>query len=330
MYNNVSVLDVHGRLIAEGDLLELARDPAELHHAIAAIVNETFHQPMAQLNVVSELRRRYAGEELGRIIRQRIHESFEFVQLKDNCDHEHKVCLVRLLGVDESIAGDLLDVANRYDYRQRGVPFQAVNNPDPDRIVFLQFRAAFPISELKHFERMQQSDLRVLGGNAFEKLHASPPARALPEPGRPLLEKDAQVLTLRAWITNRLVVQAGDAGLFLTSVDGSEQPIMLGRKLQMFRTPDGYRRAVDIVSFYEGFYYREGPDVIRTHLARLADFRAGRGPANDPLLRKLAALVDEETAAALERELGWWLKNSSPAVMRWNNTPRKSGDEGWQ
>ncbi len=318
-----AVADVHTRLLRLGDPLAVAAVPEQLHNEVMGAVERTFRGSVEALHVVPELLRRFPDRvTLGAALRRRVHESFEYLQLKDSCDQENGLFLVRLLGIDEARVGDLMEVLGRYDY-PRGVPFQTVNTGDPERITFVQYRAVFPLSDLAHFSRAREAYARASAASPFEKYHVVAGERSLPLPGARLSILEARILVFKAWVCGRLELNGHDGSLCLVSADNTEQPLPLGANLEALLGVEGYRRAVDVTSHYTCFYFGHGPEPIRESLGRLAKVRAG-GSGGSAIEQRVSAFVDAEAEATLRHELDWWLQNSVPAVMRWAVGPGAS------
>jgi hypothetical protein len=320
-----AVADVHARLLEFGDPVAVAAVPQQLHSHLAGAVERTFRDSVDALHVVTELRRRFPDRDtLGAALRRRVHESFEFVQLRDSSDQENGLFLVRLVGVDERRIGDLMEVLGHYDY-PRGVPFQTVNTGDPERIVLLQFRAVFPVSDLAHFARTREAYDRASAANPFEKFHVAVGERSLPLPGSLLSTLDARVVAFKAWVCGRLECNGSNGALLFRSADNTEQPFAVGLNLETLLGVEGYRRAVDVISHYTCLYFSYGPELIREKLRQLAEIRAGNTTGPNAVEQRLSALVNAEVEAALREEVDWWLKNSVPAAMLWGAGPGGNG-----
>lgn len=312
-----AVGDVHARLLGVDEPIAVASDPSRLHAEIERAAERTFRDRVQALHVVTEMRERFPErEQLGAVLRRRVHESFEYLQLRDSCDQENGLFLVRLLGIDTSRAGDLIEVLGRYDYT-RGLPFQAVNTDDPERIVLLQFRAVFPLSEWAHFARSRDIYDRVSELIPFEKYHVVPGERALPTPGESLSDTNARVVAFKAWICERLRFDPRAETWHLTSADNTEMPLPLGKGFELLTGVEGYRRAVDVCSHYTCRYLARGPEPILVGLWRLVDIRDDKTKTADATEERLASLIDSTVQASLERELDWWRRNSVPAAMEW-------------
>jgi hypothetical protein len=317
--------DVHARLYTVDDPLRVAADPAALHAQIAAAVETTFRERIDELHVVDEFRRRFPDPELrGAALRERVRESYEAVQLRDCCDQEHGVYLVRLLGVDANRMGDIHELLGRYDH-QRVTGFQIVHIDDPDRIIFLQYRAVFPLSDWAHFRTSRETYERLSAQLPFEKFHVVPQERSLPVPGELLTAVAARVVAIKAWTLGRLDYDR-EAGTWLL-LTADEAPLPLGKELEVLLGAEGYRRGVDISSEYGGHYLKHGPDRILEQLSRIRARRADRKSGARDLEYYIAGLVDDEVVARIERELAWWRRNSVAAAMEWGARAPAKGSQ---
>lgn len=315
--------DVHARLLQVNEILGVASAPALFHEQVMRAVETSFRVQISDLHVVDELRRRFPGaEELGAALRERVRESHEWIQLRDNCDLENGVFLVRLLGIDANRAGDIPKLLAQYDY-QRGGAFQVVSMDDPERIYFVQFRGVFPYSDWAHFPHSRAVYERVSEEIPFEKLHVGPGERSLPVPGDVLVDVAVQVVLVKAWLLGRLQYDEHDAMFLLISSDEMPQP--LGEQLEALSGVEGYRRTVDVSSHYWCRYLARGPDPIVERLAYFRSLSSDHGAAGASLERHLVALVSEEACNWIEGELKWWRKNSVPSAMEWGGASGSNG-----
>jgi hypothetical protein len=307
--------DVHARLLelAEGTRVT---DRGRFHEQIVSAVEATFGDRVRQLHVVDELRRRFPDpEQLGAVLQERVRESHEWIQLKDNSDRENGVFVIRLLGIDRKHAGDLPELLGRYDY-QRGTGFQVVDIDDRDRIVFVQFRAVFPYSDWAHSAHADEAYERLSEHLPFEKFHVVPGERSLPLAGELLTDEAVRVLACKAWMLGRLRYDERDSTWFLLSSD--ETPLALGDTFDVLLGSEGYRRAVDIASHYACAYLARGPEWIIERLGHLRAVRTGKRSGATVAEHHVAVLVaDDEVCDLVLRELDWWRKNSVPAAMQW-------------
>jgi hypothetical protein len=320
--------DIHARLVQAPQGLRIGSDTVQLLSTLRAVVETTFRDAVSRLHVVDELRRRLpTREQLGAALRERSRESRERLQLKDSTDSENGLHMVRLVGMDANRAGNLADIIQEYDYTL-GMPFQTVNIDDPERIVFFQFRAVFPISDWARFDVAREIYRRSWSVIPFEKYRVIPGERGDPSPGELLDESAARVLLVKSWLVDRLDYDPDGDMWQLRSADNGASPLPIQSDLRELLSIEGYRRGVDINSHYCCHYLAYGPQAIRDRLEHLAQARAERVRTSSQVERRLVPLFSEEVQGQIEQELAWWTKNSVPGAMAWANLAQSNGKGG--
>jgi len=319
--------DAHARLLAAGDLLAVATgEPARFHDAIRNSVAPSFESRVEELHVADELRRRFPDpEQLGGVLRERVRESFEAVQLRPHTEQEHGLHLVRLLGIDTARMGTIPDVLAQFDY-QRGTRFETVHINDPERIYLLQYRAVFSLRDVANFTAARAAYDRASERLRFERFHVFPGERSLPAPGDRLTGLQARTVALKAWVIGILVYGKHDGALYVRPVD--EPPLPLGANLELFRNREGYRRAVDVLTQFACYHQEHGPDSLHARLRVLRAVHDGRVHDLGSAEAKLSALLDDEVFAQVEAELEWWRRNTVPAATAWEQTNGSSNGTG--
>lgn len=308
--------DIYTRLQRVQDIVKILGDQTRLNDDLNPVIDTTFRQKVERLHVVDYLLRRYPQpEELGAVLRERDRESFEYLQLKDSSKIENGLYIMRLLGIDLRRIGNTKELLAQYGYTR--TPYEAIDIDDPERIIFLQVRAAFPYSDWTHFEAAN----RVYKLNSkkipFEKYHSNVGERNLPVPGKLLTPIEARTIILKGWLQERVEYIASQGWILFPATDDTGA-LELGRNLEVLLGQEGYGYAVDVVSHYNNFYLTHGPTIIQQRLTQLFQIRNGTiTPATDTD-RQLAALADDKNFEAIEYELDWWQKNSVPGAMEWH------------
>jgi hypothetical protein len=315
---NKSISDTYARLRVVERPLEVLSDPNRLEEELANAAETILRSKIEALHVVDELLHRYGQDSatLGALLRERDLEAFERLRLKDSSEQENGLTLVRLLGIDAARTVEIAPVLDRFAY-PRGVAYEPVDIGDRDRIIFLQVRAVFPLSEWAGFAAAGQDYRNTHQASSFEKHHIYPGDRSLPSPGQELSPPEVSALVFRAWVLDRLKFDSGRNCWTLESADGTEAPLPLGANLELFSTQEGYRRAVDIVSQYNCLYLEHGPSVIEERIALLAEVKGQQAGNNNETEKRVADLFSDEVRALVERELDWWRRNTVPSAMEW-------------
>ena len=210
----------------------------------------------------------------------------------------------------------------------RDTEYIPVETGDPDRLSFVQFRAAFPLTDWRLMPVVRADYLLAYRENPFEKHHVYPGDRFLPDPGIRLSAEDRAVMSVRAAVLGRLRWEDDRGEFMLASADSAELPVPLGARIEVFEGQMGYRLAVDLSSHFTCHYMEFGPEMIRGNLAALRSGDAGCAP----LTRKLRAGDLARACRRLDEELDWWARNSVPASMEWARRQRlqpvSSDEEG--
>lgn len=172
--------DVHARLLAVGELLAVATsEPVRFHDEIRNSIAPSFESRVDELHVADELRRRFPEtEQLGGVLRERVRESFEALQLRAHTEQEHGLHLIRLLGIDTGRMGTIPEVLTQFDY-QRGTHFETVHVNDPERIYLLQYRAVFSVRDVANFAAARAAYDRASERLRFERFHVFAGERSL-------------------------------------------------------------------------------------------------------------------------------------------------------
>jgi len=313
---------LHGGLFSpEEPLLERTRH--QLESAAEEATRTILSERIEALHVVDEVRRRFPdAEAFGKVLRERsARESWEYIQLKDSSDAENGIFVIRLLGIDAARLGDIPDVLGRVDIT-RTTPFEVVDTGDPERIVFLQVRAVFPLSDLAHFARFRTAYEKASRSILFEKYDVVPGNRFLPVNGDVLTEENTRIVAVKGYLLDRLAYDKKQQTWVLDPADGTDAPLAIGAHLEALARKEGYRCAVDVGSSFSCLYLEKGPGYIRARLEHLTAVRAKKQKATSELERRVSALLTEGVLARVEEELQWWAKNTIPAAMVWGAQAR--------
>lgn len=274
-------------------------------------------------HIVDELYRRFPTDEsLGAMLRRRDLESFEYLKLKDNADQEHTPYVIRYVAMDTKRQGEFLNILNRFATKNRK-EYEIVHIDDPERIIFFQFRAGFPVSSWIHYESGYEIYRRTFSTLPFDRHHVVPGDRFLPAPGRPLPESESRLIALKAWILERLAFDGEEESWKLLSAlhrdFGQEIGSSVDALLEHFGSSDGYAHSVDVVSHFNCFYRMNGPDPIRQKLTLLHQTREGQTNTVNATNQKVAQFTRPEDVEKIRQELKWWEKNTVPAAMVWHS-----------
>lgn len=299
------VIEVYRRAIATEESFSILSDWQRLTARLEAEIAPKLSPKLNALHVVEELHRQYPGEEaLGAVLKERDRESFEFIQLKDSADLEHGVKAIRLLGIDQNRAGDLLPILRRYAHESR-MNHEVVNTADPERIIFVQYRGVFSYKDWAHFDNAKEAYRRISRKTDFEKHHIVIGSRFLPFPGEMLTPEQAAVVVIKAWLLDRIETQP-----YLCLVAAGRN-IKLDRILEVLGGGEGYKPTVEVVSAFNCHYLEVGADAIRQRLALL------QAEEQDEVERAIAPFWNESVVALLNEELDWWERNTVRGAMVW-------------
>jgi len=263
------------------------------------------------LHVWDEMVRRF-GEDpavLGSVLRERDLESYEWLPLNSST----RATVLRLAGMDAHCIEALKPLVQKFT-TTRDTDYISVETGDPDRIVLLQFRAAFPLTDWRLMLQVRADYLLAYRENPFEKHHVYPGDRFLPDPGVRLGAEERAVMAVRAAILGRLQWDDSLSEWVLDSANHVELPVTLGARLEAFESQGGYRLAVDLSSHFTCYYMEHGPETIRRQLAAL---RAGDSGCTE-LARRMRPGDLVLACRRLDVELDWWARNSVPASMEWS------------
>lgn len=268
------------------------------------------------LHVWNEVKHRFddAPAVIGSVLRERDLESYELLPLNPST----RAIVVRMAGVDAQCSEALKPLLLK-SVTTRDTDYIPVETGDPDRLIFLQFRAGFPLTDWRLMPAVRADYLLAYRENPFEKHHVYPSDRFLPDPGTRLSAEDRMVIAVRAAILGRLRWEDDRGEWMLESADKSELPIPLGGRMEIIESQIGYRLAVDLSSHFACHYMEHGPEVIRRKLAAL---RAGES-AYGELSRTIRAAELARACRRLDSELDWWARNSAPASMEWARRQRR-------
>lgn len=303
---------VYARLRESEDLLATLSDPAQLRAALDEASEDMLRGRVELLHVVDELRRRYdTVESLGPVLRERDFEATERLMLNDSVDSEQQPVLVRLLAMDAVSAGDLLTRLNEFS-QARGHQYTLVNTGDRDRIVLMQIRAGFALSDWVRTTEVYHDYSQAAKEARIERHHTTAGVRALPEIGRLRTAEDNRVIVVRAWLLGRLY-RNGAGEWLLRPVDPAFGAEHLGTKMELLTRPDGFAIAVDLASHFECEYFASGPAAFEQKLARL------KNPPTDATEdeTEIAKLFDSDVEERFRSEMAWWSDNTVPGAMDW-------------
>jgi hypothetical protein len=307
-----AIRGLYHRLQQALDPLAVLTDSARLRDELETAAEANLRSKVESLHVTTELLRRSRDDRdtLGRILRERDLESTERLVLKDSSEVENGLVLVRFLGMDAGREDMILPVLNEFA-QQRQHAYTHVNTGDPERIVFLQIRAVFPLSDWAGCAGAQQDYHNQRKIHRMERHHEFAGDRYLPELGRRRTREDAQLVAVHAFVLDRLNWDAGNWRL--APAEPGLNPRRLGSALELLLGPEGYAVAVDVISDFKCFYCEHGPNVIRDRLQRLE----GSGPNTTETEREMAPLYTQEIRRRFEEELAWWEANTVPSAMEW-------------
>ncbi len=293
------------------DALPQFQASEQLKATIEHHVTQLIQPSLNRLHVVNELKRRFPTEaELGAALRQRDRESHELIQLRDNCDTEHNIHLIRLLGLDQAHAGNLPALLRQYAYA-RGTDYNLINTSDPERILFFQERAVFPFTAWAHEAAARDAYQLVSNRTAFEKLHVRVGDRALITPGQLLTPIEADAVIVRSWLLGRIEPRSHRAQIQLSS----DAPIPLNQAQTILCSAQGYRYSTEIISQFGNLLMQQGAESIGEQLIHLQAVQAEQMPPHNPLEATIAALIAPDSIARLLDQLNWWQQNIVPQAM---------------
>jgi hypothetical protein len=312
-----AIATISNDLSRQSALLSLLSDPNQLREHLATQAGAILNHGLAGLHIVTELNRRFSNGQgkvdekaLGEALRQRDRQSYEFIQLGGNSDTEHGVFVIRLLGIDQTKAGNLPILLNQYA-SQRGMSYEVLNTEDPDKILFLQYRAVFAYSDWAHFGQAWQDYEQVSRATRFEKFHPVVGARNLPLPGQMPTLLQAKVALIDAWILGKLhphvsgsssyQLQSGEEWICLKNLEPEVIQTVLCKR-------EGYRHLVYLTSQFNCLYLERGPQFCYEKLHHLLAVPNGTGTRLSPVESVLATFEDAITE--LFRQLDWWQNNT--------------------
>ncbi len=311
-----AVAEVTRLILQTPDALMLLTDATELETKLITQVEALLQPQLNRLHVVTELRRRFPNQrDLGAVLRQRDRESHEFIQLKDNCDTENGIYLLRLLGIDQTQAGNLPDILRQYGYH-RSTDYEVVNTADPEQIIFFQERAVFPLTAWAHYPSALDAYRNVSQRTPFEKLHTRVGERYLPTPGECLTLVDAQSMVVRAWLLDRIQPRLQSDNYQIEFP--ADPPIPLEKSLDTLCSVTGYRYGVDIISHFSNLFLQQGAEPLYRRLMYLLSVRHGKVTPNNATDKAVIQFFDDEIATLLQEQLEWWQQNSVPEAMEWS------------
>ncbi|MBD1822281.1 hypothetical protein H6F51_07195 [Cyanobacteria bacterium FACHB-DQ100] len=184
-------------LLNQSQLLPFLADPIAFKTQLLLQAEATLQPQLSGLHVVTELYHRFPQEtELGRVLKQLDRQSFEFIELKGSCDQENGTFVIRLLGIDKAHQRNVPQLLNWYSSRERG--YQDIDTGDPNKIIFLQYRAVLPYSHWAHYPIAVQNYHQIAEATYFEKFHPIVGARNLPFPGQDLTIEQAEIAVIYA------------------------------------------------------------------------------------------------------------------------------------
>lgn len=292
-------------LLDQAQSLKFLTQAVEFKAQLLLQAQATLQPKLSALHVVNELCRRFPQEsELGNVLKQCDRQSFEFIQLTGNCDKENGVFVVRLLGIDQSCAGTLPPLLNRYS--SRGQPYEVLNTGDPDKIVFLQYRAVLPYSSWAHYAIAVDDYAQISGSTHFEKFHPVVGARDLPLPGQTPTIEQAEIAVIYAWILGRIRLHPSKLHYLLHT---AQHNIPLEQCCTTLCSKIGYRCLVDLISNFNCLY-QACPEKIDDRLNHLRAVRQGIVTPLDPIETEIATYFSEDVDRALLKRLDWWRNNT--------------------
>jgi hypothetical protein len=285
-------------------------DAASLGRVLTSAVERSLlARKIDAIHVWKELEYRHGDPAaLGGVLRERDLESYEWLPLNPGC----RATVVRFAGMESQCRETMKPLLQQFA-TTRDTVYIPVETADGDRISFLQFRAAFALSEWRLMPVVRADYLLASRENSFEKHHVYPGERGLPDPGIRLNAEDRAATAVRATILHRLQWDEERAEWMLASADRNELPVALGSRMEALETQLGYRLAVDLSSNFTCHYMEFGPDAIRRALSAV---RSG-APDGIPLGSTLCRADLASACRRIDQELDWWARNSVPATMEW-------------
>jgi hypothetical protein len=292
-------------LLDHAQLLKFLADSVEFRTQLLLQSEATLQPKLSGLHIVNELYHHFPQEsELGNVLKHCDRQSFEFIQLNGNCDKENGVFVVRLLGIDQSLAGTLPQLLDRYS--SRGQPYEVLNTGDPDKIVFLQYRAVLPYSSWAHYAIAVDDYDQISAATHFEKFHPVVGSRDLPLPGQIPTTEQAEIALIYAWILGRIQLHPSKMSYLLHA---AQQAIPLEQTCKIFCSKLGYRCLVDLVSNFNCLY-QACPEKIYDRLNHLQDVHQGAVAPIDPVETEIATHLSEGIDRAILKRLDWWRNNT--------------------
>jgi hypothetical protein len=191
-----------------------------------------------------------------------------------------------------------------------------VDTGDPERISFLQVYGGFPVSDWAGLAAARAAYLEASEGATFERCHIWPYLRFLPDPGRPLSQEEVAVFAFEAWALHRLTWDPRQGWKLLPGVD-SEPEMRLGPGFEAMNGPEGYRRAIDVITQFWCRFQESGPVFVRDRLAVLEAIQGG-ATAGTEVETRLAELVTDSVKERIERQLEWFEINTVPQAQEWH------------
>lgn len=297
-------------LLQHSQLLPFLSNPIELKAQLLNHAQSILDSKLSSLHVVSELQRRFPTEQaLGQALRQRDRQSFEFIQLKGNCDKENGVFVVRLLGIDQAQAGNLPTLLNQYS--SRGTPYEVMDTGDADKIIFLQHRTVFPYSDWAHYAMALDDYEHISAATQFEKFHPVVGARNLPLPGQIPVLAQAEIAVIYSWMLERIQRHPNQPGYLLYA---AHQAISLEQCRAVLCSKKGYACLVDLISQFNCLY-QSCPTKINDALNRLRAVRECLVEPIDPIELAVSAFLQDDIERLLVQQLDWWRSNTIAAAM---------------
>jgi hypothetical protein len=295
------------------DPLRLLADANRLEELLLHQAQALLEPRLSALHVVSELRQRFPQEEhLGQILRQCDRRSHEFIQLKDSCEAEHGIHLIQLLGIDQTQASDLPDLLRRYQY-ERGSGFELINTHDPEKIIFFQERANFPLSDWAYHPHALDAYRTIFEQTRFEKLHVRVGERYLPTPGQTLSLLEAQIILVKAWLLDQ--VKPNGHKFQIEFVGLPDVPLEQLHPALCDR--QGYLRSVSIVSRFNNLFLKQGSAFLIERITYLENVKNGQISALCSTDQAIADLLNPDALQQLQLQINWWKQNSIPEAMEW-------------
>ena len=251
---------------------------------------------------------------LAGIFRERDLESYERLSLNPAT----RSSLLRIIGADMRCLEAAKVILNKHA-TTRETEYIPVDTGDPDRILIVQLRAAFAITDWRLMPALRADYLLTHRENPFEKHHVYPSDRFLPDPGMRLGPADRAAMAVRAAILGRLAWGRERGEWFLKMADLSELPAPLGASFEAFSGQAGYRLAVDVASHFGCYYLQYGPDAIRQ---AMSDLRCANNGSARVVATMDPALI-KQGCQRVDAELDWWARNSAPAALEFSRRPRE-------